>query len=159
MTLSVFVNRIGFGFIVLENDALIDWGVKDLRAGKHATSLAVFRALVEQYRPAVVVMREYQRDITHRGERAKDLLERMHRAARRKRVTVHQVSRQVIQACFAEWDANNKHQVANEIVRRFPELEDRLPRKRRLWESEEYRMAIFDAAALALTYFQGRDRH
>lgn len=150
--LAVFVNRIGFGFTAFEDGMPVDWGAKDLRRRAHANGLVAFRTLLAWYRPCVVVMREYHRDRTHRGERAKALLRSMRAAARRRGTAVHRVSRQSVQECFAGVDAKNKYDVACEIVKRFPEFEDRLPRKRRLWESEEYGMGIFDAAAIALTY-------
>lgn len=149
--LSVFVNRIGFGFTVFEGEALIDWGAKDLRRTRHASALQAFRTLVESYRPTVIAMREDSRDETHRSERVRSLLRRMRQLARRKGITVKRASRDAIQAYFREVDARNKYEVASEIARRFPELEDRLPRVRKLWEAEEYRMGIFDAAAVALT--------
>jgi hypothetical protein len=39
------------------------------------------------------------------------------------------------------------------IAKRFPELAPRLPRFRKPWMSEDYRMSIFDAVAMALTLF------
>ena len=44
--------------------------------------------------------------------------------------------------------------------KRFPELAPRLPRSRKPWMSEDYRMSIFDAVALALTFFfQFNNKH
>jgi hypothetical protein len=51
-------------------------------------------------------------------------------------------------------DKGTKHVVAEVIAQRFPEeLGFRLPPKRRAWMSEDSRIDIFDAAALALAYF------
>lgn len=44
----------------------------------------------------------------------------------------------------------NKHDIAVAIADRFPELAPRLPRVRKPWMSEDYRMSIFDAVGLAL---------
>ena len=46
-----------------------------------------------------------------------------------------------------------KQEIAIAIAERFPELAPRLPRSRKPWMSEDYRMSIFDAVALALTFF------
>lgn len=157
--LSVFVNGIGFGFTVLEGETLIDWGAKDLRRAKHMQSMTAFSALLEWYKPAIVVMRDDRQDRTHRGKRVQLLLRRMSGAVRRKGIPMCRVSREAIRERFAELGAKNKYEVALEIARRFPELEDRLPRARRLWEPEEYRMGIFDAAALALTCVGRHEGH
>jgi hypothetical protein len=54
---------------------------------------------------------------------------------------------------FAEGQGT-KHALAEMLAGRFPEeLASRLPPKRRPWMSEDYRMDIFDAVALALTFW------
>jgi hypothetical protein len=56
----------------------------------------------------------------------------------------------VKQAFFPDGDGT-KHGIAEIVAKRFPEeLGFRLPPKRRAWESEDSRMAIFDAVALVL---------
>jgi hypothetical protein len=48
---------------------------------------------------------------------------------------------------------SNKAKTARIVAAKFPELRSRLPPERKPWMSEDYRMAIFDAAAFALTLF------
>lgn len=55
---------------------------------------------------------------------------------------------------FFEEGAANKHQIATAVVQKFPELAPRLPPDRKPWMSEDPRMAMFNAVALALTYFE-----
>jgi hypothetical protein len=62
-------------------------------------------------------------------------------------------SRQKVRQAFAALHASTKYEIALAVVGQLPELMPRLPRFRKLWMSEDERMAIFDAAALALTYF------
>ena len=38
----------------------------------------------------------------------------------------------------------------------FPALASRLPPRRKCWQSEDYRMGIFDAAAVGVAYFVRR---
>jgi len=57
-----------------------------------------------------------------------------------------------VRQTFAQ-DARNKQLIAVAIGRRFPELAPHVPPYRKCWMSEDYRMSIFDAVALALTYF------
>jgi hypothetical protein len=59
-------------------------------------------------------------------------------------------SRADMRACFGQIA---KREIAEAIVREFPELEPRLPPVRKIWMSEDRRMNIFDAAALAMTFF------
>ena len=48
---------------------------------------------------------------------------------------------------------DNKDQIASAVAEQFPELLSILPPKRRPWQSEDYRMTIFDAAAVGIAYF------
>jgi hypothetical protein len=43
-----------------------------------------------------------------------------------------------------------KHQRAQAVIERFPVFAQKLPPKRKPWESEHYRMSMFSAAALAM---------
>jgi hypothetical protein len=52
----------------------------------------------------------------------------------------------------------NKDEIASVLGERFPELAPRVPPRRRAWQSEDYRMSIFDAAALGVAYFDRRAR-
>jgi hypothetical protein len=63
-------------------------------------------------------------------------------------------SQSQVRRAFLGDAVGTKHALANIIAERFPEeLGFLLPPKRRDWMSEDYRMPIFDAAALALAYF------
>ena len=61
-----------------------------------------------------------------------------------------------VKKVFRTFLANTKHEIAHAVAQQLPELAPWLPPYRRPWMSEDYRMAIFDAAALALTYFHSR---
>jgi hypothetical protein len=70
------------------------------------------------------------------------------------RIRVILFTRQKVHRTFAPDSRGTKHGIAGILAERFPEeLGFRLPPKRRPWMSEDYRMAIFDAVALGLTYF------
>jgi len=51
---------------------------------------------------------------------------------------------------------SNKYEVASVLAKQFPALASRLPHKRKIWQSEDYRMGIFDAAAVGVAYFTRR---
>ena len=68
-------------------------------------------------------------------------------------LTVVRCSRHDILDVFGRLGARSKDDVAAAVARMVPELAPSLPCRRRIWESEHYAMAIFEAAALALTHF------
>jgi hypothetical protein len=67
--------------------------------------------------------------------------------------SVRGVSRSAVQKAFSEWGGRTKQQIAMTIANQLPQLASRLPPLRQPWMSEDYRMSIFDAVALGLTYF------
>jgi len=54
--------------------------------------------------------------------------------------------------------ASNKHQIATAIAERFPDLLSVLPPQRKSWQSEDYRMSVFDAAAIGIAFFTREGR-
>ena len=48
---------------------------------------------------------------------------------------------------------SNKYEVASALAKQFPTLASKLPPKRKCWQSEDYRMSLFDTAALGVAYF------
>jgi Holliday junction resolvasome RuvABC endonuclease subunit len=81
------------------------------------------------------------------------LIEAISKLAAKRKLTVRMYSRAKVKQAFSKSDTSNKQEIALNIVNRFPELAPRLPRFRKPWTSEDYRISIFDAVALALTFF------
>jgi hypothetical protein len=67
---------------------------------------------------------------------------------------VRSFSRVKVKLVFSESGAQTKQEIAVAIAKRFPELAPRLPRFRKPWMSEDYRMSIFDAVGFGLTFFE-----
>ena len=69
------------------------------------------------------------------------------------KLRIRAFSRRHIRQAFAAEGAVTRQEIATAIPRRFPELAPRLPRERRPWMSEDYRMSIFDAVSFALVFY------
>jgi hypothetical protein len=67
-------------------------------------------------------------------------------AAQRK-IGLCQVSQKIVQGILGP---GTKAEIARVLVQRFPELKHRMPRERTRWSTEDERMHIFDALALAV---------
>src|SRR5215467_13579765 len=147
----------GFGFAVLEGPSrLIDWGVKETKTEKKKRSLTFIEALIEQYQPKVVIVEDYAAKGSRRCSRVRELIDDISKLAVKRKVKVRSFSRLKVKRALAEASASNKYEIAIAIAKRFPELAPRLPRFRKPWMSEDYRMSIFDAVALAITFFEKR---
>ena len=144
----------GFGFCVFEGaQQPIDWGVKDIRKDKNKVSLAKISELIEFYAPEVLVVENFSGEGSRRAQRIERLIHQIAYVGDKKRIPVRSYSREEIRNAFRPFGAETKYEIAKVIARWLPGFESRLPPVRKIWMSEDYRMAIFDAASFALTFY------
>jgi hypothetical protein len=147
--LALDVHPRSFGFVVFEGpNRMIDWGVRSFRAGVNAVKIPAstkFLALLDEFRPSAVVIGDR---LTGRTR----MLATIERQARSRRIPVRRISRREVNRAFVGFE-RNKYEVASALTQQFPDLASRLPPRRNCWQSEDYRMGIFDAAALGVAYF------
>ena len=153
--LAVDPSTRGFGFAVVERrNQLVDWGVKRvIGRNKNAASLAKVLALIRWYEPDVLVVEDCRAAGARRCARVRTLINDLEGLAANRQVpTVRISSTRVREVCGGSRSAT-KEQIAAALVTRFPELSPRLPPHRKPWMSEDVRMSMFDAVALAVTHF------
>jgi RNase H-fold protein (predicted Holliday junction resolvase) len=141
----------GFGFAVLEGpDRLVDWGVKRacVGRGKNERSLELVSKLLAHHQPDAVVVEDCAGKGSRRCRRVRELIDGIRKLASEREIPSLGVSRSEIKSAFAP--VRTKHQVAQAIAARFPELRPSLPPSRKCWMPEDARMAIFDAVASAI---------
>lgn len=149
--LSIFPHSKGFGFVVFEHVSRpLDWGVKRLRAGNQVALLSKLHALVDTYRPDVILMEPP--DTTRRSARITEIAVSAARYAEGRGIELVFIGRIVVRAHFMSLGAATKHATAGEIARLVPALAPHLPPPRKPWQSEDARMAVFVAFALALCW-------
>ena len=153
--LALFASTRGVGFTVLDGPwVLVDWGVKEASGEKkNEIELRKVQSLIAWYRPDVVIVEDYLGDGSRKCERVQRLIDAIVAHTGYGRIAVNRYSRSQIRGCFSQFDATTKHEISREIARRLPELQWHLPPTRKIWLPEDRRMSIFDAAALAFTFF------
>lgn len=145
----------GFGFALLEGpDLLVDWGTREARGDKHAGCLKLTAELMDRYGPDVIVTEDPNRSDARRCGRVRELIRAISESARERGCKVRAFARSQIHTTVASVGARTKQEIAVAIADRFPELAPRLPPVRKPWMSEDARMSIFDAMALALTFYR-----
>ena len=150
--LAIAPSTRGFGFAILEGqDMLVDWGVKSVTRNKNTNSVAKVEELVTHYQPDVMVLQDIED--SQRSARIKALSKKITDMAATRKVRVVLFSHGQVRQAFFPDGQGTKHALAEILAKRFPEeLASRLPPKRRPWMSEDYRMDIFDAVALAVVF-------
>jgi len=148
----------GFAYAVLEGPGLlIDWGsTQAAPQRKNLTCLKRIADLIERYDPDVLLFEAYAGRDFRRCARIQALFRCVHRLSARRHLRSRAFSRAEVRKAFAALGDTTKEAIARSIGNRFPELGPHLPRVRKPWMSEDERMSIFDAVALAVTYFDSR---
>ena len=155
--LAVYAQSKGIAYAVFEGpQSPVDWGVKGLKGDrKNIKGLKVVEALVMQFQPDAIVIEDSAGKGSRRSERIRRLYRSIESLAGSQIIEVHQYSRAQLRQCFDEgFGAWRKQEIAQTIATLLPELAHRIPPVRRLWQSEDPRMGIFDAAALAFAFFR-----
>ena len=145
--LSIYPNSKGFGFVVMEKGKrLIDWGAKRVHKPKNKKCLAKAGELMKVYQPDAVVLPDDGDQRTCR--RIRTLIGRIASLARRKGIEVVSVTRRQFFKRFARQGATTKYAIAVLLTKRFPPIRSMLPKPRKAWQSEDYRMGMFGAMSL-----------
>ena len=153
--LAISPSTRGFGFVVLEGpETLVDWGVKGVKKeNKNAQSLAKVKKLIAQYQPKTLVLEDALAKGSRRAPRIRTLTSQIVKAAEKLNVRVKLFPRDHVMKTFLADGKGTKHQMAEMLAQRLPEeLERQLPKKRKPWDSEDPRMSIFVAVALAVVF-------
>jgi Holliday junction resolvasome RuvABC endonuclease subunit len=127
--------------------------VKETKTDKKKRSSKFIADLIHQCQPSVLVVEDYAAKGSRRCGRVRELINDISKLAAKHEVKVRSVSRVKVKQAFSESGASTKYEIALQIANHFPELAPRLPRFRKAWMSEDYRMSIFDAVGFGLTFF------
>ncbi len=143
------VHPLRFGFVILDGPhTLVDWGVRSFRRGVNAVKIPMAKKLdllLDEYGPKVIVVGESKPLVSRRMKTIAKLAANRH-------LPISVIKREVISKVFPT-SIQNKHQIAQAVGDRLPELSPFVPPKRKSWKPEHYRMDIFNAAALGVAYF------
>ena len=154
--LGIHPSARGFGWALFEGPIVpFDWGTADIREEKNARALTRFEVLLDKYHPRVIAMEAFEDGGTKRQGRVRRLCRGMVGRAEARGITVHLYSRDEIRKTFAVENAATREQIAAAVAERIVVLKPRLPKPRKIWIGENPNIALFQAAACALTYLMG----
>lgn len=140
----------GFGFIIFEGEAVYDWGTVTARGDKNAMSLHKLVRLIDRFSPEALVLEESS--CAGRADRITNLHAAIETLCHSRNIDLYRYPATDIQQRFSRVGARTRHEIAEAVVRELDVLSPRLPHPRKAWQSEPRRLAIFSAAAVALTH-------
>ena len=161
--LALDVHPRSFGYVVFEGSRqLLDWGVRSYRKTDRFPGSSVRRklgALLSDFLPSVIVLRAFETSAVKMNVKRTRIFVAIQKDARSRRIPVRLIRHQGVKKVFGNQRRMTKHQMATLLAELLPDLAWNLPLKRKPWESEDYRMSIFDAAALGVVYFARQAKH
>lgn len=153
--LAVDVRPQWFGYAAFESpNRLLDFGVK--RFALRSTGEIGFATLLRALHPEVIVLRKISLGTWRDRPLTRGVVRSMLRLSRQFSIQVALVGEARMRDCFITHKLRTKQERASLLARKFPALAWKLPPPRRIWQKEHWNMPIFDAVALAISYF-GKD--
>ncbi|KGJ65556.1 hypothetical protein BJA5080_02202 [Bradyrhizobium diazoefficiens SEMIA 5080] len=135
--------------------APFDWGIRETRGPRKCeVCLPRIAQLFDQYAPDVLVIQDTSEQGTERAPWICTLNASIAAIAEDRDISIFAFSRDEVRTVFERYGCANKHALAELIAKHIPAFEQYVPPPRKPWMSEDRRMGLFDAAALALTYFR-----
>ena len=157
---AIQINCRGFGYVILEGtDRLVDWGVKQVTRSGQGRTIEVVADIIRQYRPHLVLLEDIFSEAQRRSPRAVLVTRHIAEFLEEHGLNCRLVPTIVVVDSFRRWGAQTKQERARMIADMLPILAPHLPPPRRPWMSEDSRMSIFSAAALAFTFLDNSPAH
>ena len=114
-------------------------------------------SLVDFYNPDILIVEDTTDPSSRRCQRVQKLIQNILKECQARKLQASKYSRSTIRGVFEQFNAKTKYMIAKKIVEWLPVLQARLPPERKPWMSEDYRMGIFDAVALAITFYYSNE--
>lgn len=144
----------GFGWVLFAKPLTpADWSVVERKKDRNAQCLFALERVIERYQPDVIAFEAYDDIPVPRAERICRLYRSMTSLAQARAIEVVTYTRSDVRLAFAPAGAVSRYEIACAIAQHIDALRPRLPKKRALWEGEKPNMALFSAAAVALTHY------
>lgn len=155
LVLGIYPFSRGVAFALFEGPlSPIDWAVKDIRGDRrNELVFETCKALIDRSQPDALVLRGYQPRTVGRIQRVRRVEQMISTYAAGQAIESHRYTREEIRACFRASGAVTRYEIAQAIAAHVPALSHRLPPMKKLWQSEDRRMGLFDAASLVMAYF------
>jgi hypothetical protein len=155
LVMAIFPNARGFAHVVFEGPlSPVDWGMSDVYGTqKNRACAQLISKVLRRHRPDTLLIREVGEGAPRTNRRLAALVRQIELQAEETGAVIVRVSRDQVREAFGHLGATTRYDIVLAISKLIPMFESFVPPMRKLWKSEDRRMGLFDAAALALTFF------
>lgn len=155
--LAITIRSQRLGFAVAEGSVeLLHWGMIYYEKNEKARVAAAAKrieALFARFVPSVVAIERSAREKALNPPGPRSIYQKMRKEAAHRAISVCLLSRINVREGFRDLGVRSKDDIAALLARMFPELQSKLPPKRKIWKREHFSMPLFDAVALAVAYW------
>ena len=130
-----------------------DWGTAWTKKDHNAHCLRRVEKLIDRYLPETLVLESFERRNSNRSDRIERLGRALVSLALDRGLSVAVYTKRQVQSVFSTIGAVSRQEIAETIARHIDAFRHRLPARRKPWQSDDERMGLFGAAALALTHY------
>jgi len=149
--LSIYPTVNGASYSCFEGaDHLVGWG--NISRGTDNLRKKI-QDLIDQFQPEIIVTEQEPINKAMRGKQTIKSLKLVQKLSETNQIYLKQYARLMVKGVFSCFDANNKYETAVYLAQVFPQLSSKLPPKPKIWESQHYRMGLFDSVAFAFAYY------
>jgi Holliday junction resolvasome RuvABC endonuclease subunit len=160
LVLAIHPTSRGFGWMLFEGGIVpVNWGIASSKVNKSAQCMKRFEKLLNQYQPSAILLENFDKDTSCRGERIRTLAQTMRGFANNRDMDVLVYSREEVGTAVVHNANAKRYAVACAVAERIPILRRSLPQARKYWEQKDDRQCLFDAAALGITHYTLTDPH
>lgn len=154
IVMSIFLNARGFAYAAFEGPlSPVDWGISDVRGKrKNARCIELLARLTRRLAPDVLILRSPGDKACF--QRLRKLTAEVEALANTVSIPVQKIARKQINDAFSDLMPLSRYTIVEAIARNIPAFEQYVPLRRKIWQSEDRRMGLFDAAALALAFYR-----
>jgi hypothetical protein len=158
LVLGIFPNTRGFAFALFEGPlAPVDWGVVRIRGSdKNRKCIARIAKLFGQYQPDILVLQDISATGTWRSARIRELNEAIETLAETQDIGVVKFTRTDVRNNFVNQGFQSRYAMAEAIANNIPMLRRFVPPVRKLWMTEDPKVALFESIGLILTWYNER---
>ena len=152
LVLALYPNARGFAYVVFEgSQSPVEWGISEVlhREGRLKMSMRRLAALFARYGPDILVLRA----TGNMAKASSGIIEAAEALARVRGIQTHFLSRKEIRQTFSYLGSLSRYAIAVGIAQKIPIFAPLLPPSRKIWNGEDRRMGLFDAASLAMAFF------
>ncbi|HAQ69849.1 MAG TPA: hypothetical protein DCR48_02635 [Flavobacteriales bacterium] len=158
ITMILYPNNVGLAYVICQGmKDVIDEGIQKIAPYSDKKVMRHIRYYLDYAQPDIVILRDHHNEHAQFSVKRKKIMKKIEETARAKNLQVHQYTRKQIKQVFEQFGGKSKFAIARQIASWYPHLKLKLPRYRRLQDSEHYQMGVFDSYALMITHYYLND--